>query len=70
MTKQFVLQPCFFMYYLRHTNMTGKAFKLFDECAARGVHLSPQEEERTSSSWRDSKLYTFGSIANSQEDAN
>ena len=50
MTKQFVLQPCFFMYYLRHTNMTGKAFNLFDECAARGVHLSPQEEECTSSS--------------------
>ena len=43
----------------RHTN-------LFDECAARCVHLSLQEEECTSSSWGDSKMYTSASIANSQ----
>ena len=51
----------------RHTNiMTDKVFKLFDECAARCVHLFPQEEECTSSSWGDSKMYTSSSIANSQ----
>ena len=43
----------------RHTN-------LFGECAARCVHLSLQEEECTSSSWGDSKMYTSASIANSQ----
>ena len=46
--------------------MTDKGFSLFDECAARCVHLFPQEEECTSSSWGDSKMYTSGSIANSQ----
>ena len=42
--------------------MTNKGFNVFDEC----VHLSPQEEECISSSWGDSKMYTSGSIANSQ----
>ena len=46
--------------------MTNKGFTLFDECAARCVHLFPQEEECTSSSWGDSKMYTSSSIANSQ----
>ena len=46
--------------------MTDKGFNLFDECAARCVHLFPQEEECTSSSWGDSKMYTSSSIANSQ----
>ena len=46
--------------------MTDKGFNLFDECAARCVHLSPQEEECTSPSWGGSKMYTSGSIANSQ----
>ena len=46
--------------------MTEKWFNLFDECAARCVHLFPQKEECTSSSWGDSKMYTSGSIANSQ----
>ena len=46
--------------------MTDKAFNYFDECAARCVHLFPQEEECTSSSWGDSKVYTSSSIANSQ----
>ena len=51
-----------------HTNiMADKRFNLFDECAARCVHLFPQEEECTSSSWRNSKMYTFGSAANSQD---
>ena len=39
---------------------------IFDEYAARCVHLSIQEEECTSSSWGDSKIYTSGGIANSQ----
>ena len=50
--------------------MTDKGFNLFDECAARCVHLFPQEEECeeecTSSSWGDSEMYTSSSIANSQ----
>ena len=46
--------------------MTDKGLNLFDECATRCVHLSPQEEECTSSSWGDSKMYTSGSIANLQ----
>ena len=46
--------------------MTDNGFNLFDECAARCVHLFPQEEECTSSSWGDSKMYTSSSIANSQ----
>ena len=51
---------------LRHTTrMIGEGFNLFDECAARCVHLFPQEE-CTSSSWGDSKMYTSSSIANSQ----
>ena len=47
--------------------MTDKSFNRFDECAARCVHLFPQEEECTSSSWGDSKMYTSGSIANLQK---
>ena len=46
--------------------MTDKGFSLFDECAARFVHLFPQEEECSSSSWGDSEMYTSSSIANSQ----
>ena len=50
--------------------MTVKGFNIFDECAAICVHLFPQEEECeeecTSSSWGDSKMYTSSSIANSQ----
>ena len=50
--------------------MTEKGFNIFDECAAICVHLFPQEEECeeecTSSSWGDSKMYTSSSIANSQ----
>ena len=44
--------------------MIDKGLNLFDECAARCVHASPQE--CTSSSWGDSKMYTSDSIANSQ----
>ena len=47
--------------------MTDKRFNLFDRCAAKCVHLFPEEEECTSSSWGDSKMYTSGSIANSQK---
>ena len=46
--------------------MTDKVFKIFDECAARCVHLFAQEEECISSSWGDSKMNTSSSIANSQ----
>ena len=46
--------------------MTDKGLNLFDECASRCVHLSPQEKECTSSSWGNSKMYTSGSIASSQ----
>ena len=57
--KQFVLA--------RHTNIiTDKGFNLFDECATRFVHLFPQEEQCTSSSQGDSKMYKSSSIANSQ----
>ena len=47
--------------------MTDKRFNIFDGCAAKCIHLFPQEEECTSSSWGDSKMYTSGSIANSQK---
>ena len=46
--------------------MTDNGFNLFDEYAARCVHLFPQEEECTSSSWGDNKIYTSGSIANTE----
>ena len=51
-----------------HTNIvTDKGFNLFDECAARCVHLLyPLEEECTSSTWGDRKMYTSGSRANLQ----
>ena len=39
---------------------------LFEESAAKLAHLSPQEEEYSSSSWGDIEMYTSGSIANSQ----
>ena len=45
--------------------MADKGFNRFDKCAARCVHLFPQEEE-CCSSWGDSKMYTSGSITNSQ----
>ena len=46
--------------------MTDKRVNLFDECIARCVHLFPEEEECTSSSRGESKMYTSGSIENSQ----
>ena len=46
--------------------MIEKEINPFDECAARCVHLFPQEEECTSSTLGDSKLYTSGSRANSE----
>ena len=48
--------------------MTNKGFTLFDYCAAECVYLCPQEVKRISSSWRHSKIYTPGTIANSQTD--
>ena len=59
MMKQFVLP--------RHTHIiTEKGFNLFDECAARCVHLLLQEEEYISSSCGNSKMYTSSRIAKSQ----
>ena len=46
--------------------MTEKRVNLFDECSARWVHLFHQKKECTSSSRGGSKMYTSGSIANSQ----
>ena len=46
MMKQFALQSCFFFVLPRHTNIvTDKGSNFFDECAARYLHLFPQEEE-------------------------
>ena len=67
MTKQFVLQSCFCYVLLRHANiMTDKGFNIFIECAARCVHLFPEEEECTSSFWEGSKMFTSGKIPHSQ----
>ena len=41
----------------------------FGECAAECVHLCSQEEECTSSSLGDSKMYFPGTIAISQTDS-
>ena len=46
--------------------MVEKDLNLFDECVAECVHLCPQVEECISSSLGDSKIYTPGTIANSQ----
>ena len=46
--------------------MIGKGFNPFYERAARYVHLPACEEECPFSSWEDSKMYTTGSIENSQ----
>ena len=46
--------------------MEDKDLNLFDDCAAECVYLCPQEEECTSSSWGHSKIYTLGTMANSQ----
>ena len=59
-----------YLFYVlpKYTNiMADKEFDLFKECAARCAHLFPQDEECTSSSWGDSKIYTSGSITNSQK---
>ena len=45
--------------------MIDKGFDLFNECAARCVHLFPQEEECTSSSWETIKCRHLAT-ANSQ----
>ena len=48
--------------------VTNKDLNVFDDCAAECVHLCPQEQECTSSSWVHSKMYTLGTIPNSQRD--
>ena len=69
MKKQFVLQSCFYI-LPRHTNvMTNKGFSLFDEWSFRCVHLSPQEEEWTSSFLGKSKC-THWEHSKFTEDAN
>ena len=47
--------------------MTDKVFNLFDERAVRCVHLFPQEEVHTSSSWGDSTRFKSGGMANLQK---
>ena len=55
----------FFYVLPRHANiMMGKGSNIFDEWAARCLHLFQQEEECTSSSWGDSKMHTSSRIAN------
>ena len=50
-----------------HNNIeTRKGLNLFNNCAAEFVYLCPQEEDCTSSSWGHSKIYTLGTMANSQ----
>ena len=66
MTKQLFLILAFYVLPMHTTMMSDKGFNLFHECAARCVHLLPQEEECTSSSRGDSKMYTSGSMENSQ----
>ena len=45
--KAIILQSCFLDVSLRETNMVAdKGLNLFDECAARYIHQSPQKEER------------------------
>ena len=40
---------------------------LFDECSAKSLHLSPQEENRITSSWRDrGRMDTPSSVSNLQ----
>ena len=46
--------------------MINKGLNVFDDCAAECVHLCPQEQEFTSSFWVHSKIYTLGTIPNSQ----
>ena len=46
--------------------MTDKDLNLFYEFAARCVHLSIQEEQCNFSFWGNSKMYTCGTIANSE----
>ena len=48
--------------------MTDKGLNLFNDCAAECIYLCRLEEECTSSSWGHSKIYTPGTIANSQKD--
>ena len=62
---------CYFPIQQRpcHNNIvTDKGLNLFDDCAAEFVYLFPQEEECTSSSRGHSKIYTPGTLANSQTD--
>ena len=52
-----------------HNNIvTVKGLNLFDDCSGKCVHLCPQEEECTSSSWGHNKMNIPGIIANSQTD--
>ena len=44
--------------------MVDTGLNTFVECAAECVHLCPQEEECTYSSWGDSKMYTPDTISN------
>ena len=45
--------------------MADNSLNLFDECVAEYIHLCPQKEEYTCSSWRDSKIYKPGIVTDS-----
>ena len=47
--------------------VTDEGLNLFDDCGAECVYLCPQKEECTSS-WGHSRIYTPGTVANSQTD--
>ena len=46
--------------------MTDKGLNIFEDCNVECVHVCPQEEWFTPSSWEDNKMYTTGKIVNSQ----
>ena len=48
--------------------VVDKGLNLFYECATERGHLCPQEEECNPSSRGDGKMYTPGTIGNSQTD--
>ena len=61
--KAIISQPCFLEGLpWRSNTIADKVLNLFDEYATRCVHLSPQDEECTSSFGEESKMYTSGII--------
>ena len=64
--KAIILVSCLFDGLPKHSNIiVDKGLNLSDECTARCVYLSPQEEGCTSFIWKNSKMYTSRTTANS-----